>query len=320
MTASPSDRSSSSIWAITAYFNPHGYRRRLRNYRIFQRRLSVPLVTVELAYSPRFELATDDADVLIQLRGRDVLWQKERLLNIALGALPDCCQHVAWLDSDIIFDRDNWPKLAIQGLEQFPMIQLFTTAYDFTRDAPPNPFGSHHVQHAVDSLVHRVRLGGAASNLLFPEDQTRRPGGWAFGLAWAIRRDAIQPHGFYDACVVGAGDVAINSSAFGELNGVISWMHMNRRRAEHYLEWARPFCDTIRGRVGCIGGGVYHLWHGNLMSRGQKYRHLRFKEFEFDPYEDVTLDDQHVWRWNSDKPAMHRYLRAYFAMRKEDGQ
>ena len=64
------------LWAITSYFNPIGYRRRPANYRLFRERLNVPLVTVELAYGPDFELTQSDADILVQLRGEDVLWQK----------------------------------------------------------------------------------------------------------------------------------------------------------------------------------------------------------------------------------------------------
>ena len=44
------------LWAITCYFNPTGYRRRLQNYRAFRERLNVPLVTVEQSFSGQFSL------------------------------------------------------------------------------------------------------------------------------------------------------------------------------------------------------------------------------------------------------------------------
>src|SRR5262249_46941224 len=91
-----------TLWAISSYFNPAGFRRKLANYRLFRERLIVPLVTVELAYGPNFQLTEGDADVLVQIRGRDVMWQKERLLNLALQALPGECKNVVALDCDII--------------------------------------------------------------------------------------------------------------------------------------------------------------------------------------------------------------------------
>ena len=51
------DSRSGNLWAITCYFNPVGYRRRLENYRMFRQRLKVPLVAVELSFDEKFQLA-----------------------------------------------------------------------------------------------------------------------------------------------------------------------------------------------------------------------------------------------------------------------
>ncbi len=95
----------------------------------------MPLVTVELAYKPAFELGAGDADRLIQLHGRDVIWQKERLLNLALAALPEECDKVAWLDSDAILKRADWPQAASRSLGRFGIVQLFHELYDLSPGA-----------------------------------------------------------------------------------------------------------------------------------------------------------------------------------------
>jgi hypothetical protein len=77
------------LWAITYYFNPMRYESRRLNYRVFRRRLGIPLLAVELSFDGISDLGRDDADILVSLHGGDILWQKERLLNLALGALPD---------------------------------------------------------------------------------------------------------------------------------------------------------------------------------------------------------------------------------------
>ena len=61
-------QTSAKVWAITSYFNPRRYRRRLANYRVFCRRVGIPLLTVELGYGDSFELSPDEADILVQLR------------------------------------------------------------------------------------------------------------------------------------------------------------------------------------------------------------------------------------------------------------
>ena len=80
----------------------------------------MPLVAVELSYGAHFELQEPDADILIQLRGGALLWQKDRLLNLALQALPDDCRKVAWLDCDIFFGSSDWAELADRLLNSFP--------------------------------------------------------------------------------------------------------------------------------------------------------------------------------------------------------
>ena len=100
------------MWAMTSYYNPVRYKRRLSNYRIFRENLGVPLITVELSFNGQFELTEEQADILIQISGGAVLWQKERLLNVALQAVPSSCTKVAWLDCDILFDTPNWIEAA----------------------------------------------------------------------------------------------------------------------------------------------------------------------------------------------------------------
>ena len=95
------------LWAVTSYFNPAGYRRRKANYRVFRERLPLPLLTVEWSPTGQFELQPGDADILIQLTGGDVMWQKERLLNIGVERLPSQCKHVAWVDCDLVFEREG---------------------------------------------------------------------------------------------------------------------------------------------------------------------------------------------------------------------
>ena len=96
-----------NFWAITSYFNPVGYQRRLQNYRTFRQYLAVPLVTVELSFNGRFQLEHGDAEILVQIPSADIMWQKERLLNLALKYLPESCEKLAWLDCDIVFEDDG---------------------------------------------------------------------------------------------------------------------------------------------------------------------------------------------------------------------
>jgi hypothetical protein len=78
-----------------------------------------------------------------------------------------------------------------------------------------------------------------------------------------------------------------------------------------------PFRDSLRCGVSCIHGHVLHLWHGALENRGYTARHRALERFGFDPYTDVAVDGDGVWRWNSAKPDMQVFVRDYLLKRGE---
>ncbi|MBM4317211.1 MAG: hypothetical protein FJ116_06995, partial [Deltaproteobacteria bacterium] len=93
---------------ITCVFNPTNSRKIRDNYAQFRKNLNHPILTVELAFNDQ-PFFIEDA---IQIRGtnENLMWQKERLLNIALESLPEQIDKIAWLDADIIFKNNSWAE------------------------------------------------------------------------------------------------------------------------------------------------------------------------------------------------------------------
>lgn len=313
VTAIPTGPPRRHLWAITAYFNPLRYRRRLANYRTFRARLNLPLVAVELAYGGDFELREGDADVLIRLRGRDVMWQKERLLNVALRGLPASCRKVVWIDCDMLFEAADWSDRLDALLDRYPLVQAFSRLRYLSPDWTPGGAATSAVftQPAVQALVAEVGTDPLASPI------PSGPASSSKGGVWAAQREMLEGHGLYDACIMGGGDLALASAVHGRFD--VATRTMNGRQAEHYLRWARPWHAMLSGQAGVLDGTVLHLWHGDVGNRRYRERHDGLRHHDFDPFADIALDDNGAWRWNSDKPAMHEYVRAYFAARREDG-
>ena len=309
----PSDRLwTSPLWAICCYFNPMRYQRRLANYHEFRRRLPLPLVTVELSFGTEFELGPEDAEIVISLRGGDVMWQKERLLNRALAAVPAACRKVAWLDGDVIFSRDDWPEQACQALEHFPVVQLFSEAHYLPREWQVR-------QPTVgDAYFSRPGIVQAAATGRPIYQKEKAFGSNQRGHAWAARRELLETHRFYDACILGSGDAMMALAAWGQFDHAAWHIRMNEWQRQHYLNWATPYHATVRGQVSFVEGDLFHLWHGSEENRRTGCRYLGLEPFQFDPCVDIAADKEGAWRWNSAKPVMHRYVRDYFAGRKED--
>jgi hypothetical protein len=320
MIASQSDvdRTTSDLWAITCYFNSSGYKSRLENYRRFRQRLTVPLVTVELSFGPEFVLKPNDADILIQLRGGDVLWQKERLLNLALGSVPEACDKIAWLDCDVIFENSDWHVSASRSLDRFPLVHLFQQRCNLARHAIEAQGGFSPIDSVAFSVGHRIVRKEIVPDDLRKADAPLVRASTA-GLAWAARREVLKQHRLYDACIIGTGDRAIVCAALGKFDCAVDALELTGRRIEHFLDWARPFYASVRGNVGCIDGRIYHLWHGDLRDRKYQLRHSGFGKFNFDPFIDIAVASNGCWRWNSDKFPMHDYVKTYFLERNEDG-
>lgn len=309
---------SGDLWAITCFFNPAGFKRRLETYRLFRKRLAVPLVAVEFSHDGNFQLLQEDADVLVQIEGGDVMWQKERLLNIAMKHVPVACKKIAWLDCDVVFGRKDWMEFASRALDEHYLVHLFQERHDLPRDGALDQHGNGDSDSVAPSIIHKMAAEKLDSeNLLFGHPTTKRL--WTTGLAWASRRDVLERHGLYDGLVMGSGDQAVLYAALGKFVHATVSLRLNARRQAHYLAWAKPYFETVRGRVGYIPGRLHHLWHGELKDRQYAERIRRFETFDFDPYIDIALDHNGCWRWNSSKHAMHEFVRHYFETRKEDG-
>lgn len=305
-------RPAGDFWAITCFFNPAGSRRRLTNYLVFRQRLTVPLITVELVYPGQVALPDAAADILIRRHSGAVLWQKERLLNLALEALPKHCAKFAWLDSDVVFQDETWPARTQAILDDHPLVQPFRDVYDLgpaaAVDFADRPSGM--------SLAYALSIGAVGAHAL--PGNMRRVGVYS-GLAWAARRELFAADGFYDTCILGSGNRAMVYAALGYPEDAVAYLCMGERWAAHYRAWATPHGAKLRDRISFVEGGLAHLWHGDLARRQYAARHIGLSRFAFDPTTDIALDAQGCWQWTAAKPALHQYVRDYFASRHDDG-
>jgi hypothetical protein len=257
-------------------------------------------------------LNSGEAEILIQKRSKDLLWQKERLLNIAIGALPKKCKYVAWLDCDVIFENPHWEHLAAEKLEHVPLVQPYSSLINLEANGelPSDPH-----KH------NRQPIGNPEVFATLPEHALQHQfngKGAACGYAWAAQKELLQKHGLYDACIIGSGDRAIFCAATGRFADAAAYMRMNSRRYAHYLRWAEPFFEDVAGRIGWIDGRVLNMWHGTMQNRQYESRHVDLKRHEFVPDLDIQLEESGCWIWKSVKPDMQKLLKDYFFSRNED--
>jgi hypothetical protein len=306
------------LWAVTTFYNPAGYHTKKANYDRFRRGLEaagVPLLTVELAFGDEaFELSDRDADMLVQLRGGDVLWQKERLVNIGVQHLPTDCDRVLWVDADVTFARADWADETRRLLRDYAVVQPFSHCVRLPRgvescEPATLPFGSGENQ-----LFYGIAWGLRSKGRESLESYARHG---HTGFAWAARRELLEKHGLYELNLLGNGDTDIAHAMFGSVD---YWGlgKLGPHARAHLARWAEPFAASVGGSVTHVGGVVAHLWHGDTANR--LYDRRLEVLHELDPERHVVRTADGLLALADDAPdAVRAWTRDYFASRREDG-
>ena len=297
---------------VTTYFNPSGYKTKLANYHAFRDlvlRSGLKLLTVECAFrNDPFELIGLEEGR--QVRCRDVMWQKERLLSEAVRTLPAKWTKIAWVDCDVLFVNPSWAVQTAKLLTRHVVVQPYAHIIRLPR--------GHN-----DYRGEGRSCKSFASIYNDPLVLTRE--GWDAhghtGFAWAARRGFFQDCGLYDACILGSGDHCIAHALAGEpgCSCIVKQLIGTPARYAHYCAWAVRAYDACRGEVGCVPGTLLHLWHGDDKNRKYVERQDKLNRLDFDPAADIRVDAAGCWEWCSNKPALRQWAIDYFNCRKEDG-
>lgn len=307
-----------SIWGITALFNPAGFRSRRENFAAFREGLraqGLPLLVVELALGQaRHEVGPDDAERVIQLRGGDVMWQKERLLNVAVQALPPGCDKVVWLDADVLFERGDWVRACAALLERYVVVQPFARgvrllAGELRRDPAALPVGA-----GDGEILHGMAWGVAAKGY---GSLTRYLEHGHSGYAWAARRELLSTHGLYDRNIVGNADLNMARAMFAG-DRYLALERLSPKARAHLCAWAERFHRDVQGSVGWLDGAVFHLWHGDRGDRRYIDRLALLREHDYDPEHDLAIEPGGALAWARHDPVLVQAMRAYFERRRED--
>ncbi len=314
MPAAPATRyTPADLWVVTAYFNPESFRSKRENCDRFRASLDaagIPLLAVECAFDDRpFDLAPSPS--VLHVRGRDVMWQKERLLNLAIAALPGAARKVAWLDADVLFENPGWAAEASRRLDEVPVVQPFDRAVRLPRgESADDGSGESYPGFAAVAAArpHQLLAGDFAAH-------------GHTGFAWAARREVLDGTGLYDACIAGSGDHMMAHAFCGDWTSacVDRIIGAATRHRDYFVNWCRTVYRRVRARVGFVPGAVLHLWHGEVSDRRYVDRNRELAAFGFDPARDIRVGVTGCWEWASRKPELHRWARAYFGRRREDG-
>lgn len=300
------------LCAITAYFNPLNFEAPRKNYELFEAQFlasGVPLYVVEHEIAGCVSRPLQCHANLIRTRGRDFIWHRERLINLALPRVPKNFDAIAWVDADILFANPDWQAEAEQRLRDFPVVQLFERV---VRLPPGQTSFDAGGGDRFPGMAKACSENRAALQL------TRLQHGHT-GFAWACRRDCLEQFRLYEGDPIGGADHLMAHTFFGDLDShcIRERFSKNDAAHRHYREWADRTNGIILGRVSYIPGEILHLWHGHPLNRRYMEGRDELQALGFDPYRDVKYDEE-VLAWADNRRDLADWARRYWEDRKED--
>lgn len=293
----PRVRLPGELAVVTFHWNPAGWQSLRRNYLRFLHEMrwwDVPTFAVEVAY-PGQEFVADRAWLKIRASENNVIWQKERLVNLAVERLPERFDKVAWIDADMVFFGHDLVERTCRALESWPVVQMWRKWYRVGADGA--------VDQTLENIGFRGETYAAAGNC--------SPGG-----ALAARRDVFP---LYDRHIVGSGDSMCLEGWIG-MEQSRCMRRMNEPMWRHYSAWQSEAFAKVAGEIGILPGDAVHLHHGRYADRKYRERWQPVIDSGYDPARHVTVDENGLLAWTPEAPPeLVEFVRNYFASRREDG-
>ena len=288
---------------------PGELRNALRQFQTISKALERSFADGRVGAVGQHRLTRDDGDIVLDLVGDDRIWQKERLLNIALAALPAHVEYVAWIDSDIIFEDRDWATKARRRLSrQGGLLQLFETVAHLPPDVDlPNLSAAACAQYTpVFTGVSIASAMAAADNQpkpIFVALQAQGDGQYmlderslAVGIAWAAHRGMVAACGLYDRNIVGGGDSIQAFAALDRLDDYYSYRQLTLAHKDDARLWAEAARSTgLFTVIDALDGKLYHLWHGAFEDRHYRRRYDILYSHDFDPRRDIRHLPNGTW-------------------------
>lgn len=289
---------------ITCFFNWAGFSRKTANLRRFLLQMQaqrIPVYGIE-AVLPGQTAATQGFDgwQRVPASEKNIMFQKEALLNKAASIVPDHFEKIAVFDADVWFANSGWYECAESMLNDYAVVQLYDTARWL----------------AQDGQIEIERRSIAQWNT---HGRKGPPSMAHTGFAWAMRRKLWSEYGgLFANCITGSGDI-YNAIAFCGLEPEQHPMLSTNRQGVNgdFKKWAWRVKEWTGGRVGYVPGIIYHEWHGSRRDRNYVKRHEICAQIAKG---DVTLNDFGLFEWSDTaKPEVTAAVRGYFTERREDG-
>lgn len=265
---------------IVPFFNYNINRRMMDNYKKFRDNLSHnDVFVIESTMDGNYAFPESANFMRILAKPENLMWQKERMINLALQQVPAEYTNIAWIDADLIFTDPNWVAELNDKLDHYAFVQLFDRAEWLDIDGNVGMKFRSPFSPSREDLRHHV------------------------GFAWAARREVLELcGGLFDYHVTGNGDCFIYHALTGVSDndmGRLSSEIINALPGFNYsfYKYRKVMQLYTNSSVSCLSGTVQHLYHGSLAGRKYSGRQQILIKNDFDPMSDLRISSSGLFEW-----------------------
>lgn len=284
------------IAVITSFFNFGGFVRPQFNMQMFLRFMKsagVPVYGVEACVGASVTAGMTNWKQVRLSGAKQVVWQKEALLNLAEKMVPDKYDIILWIDADVWFENPDWVGQTEDAIDDHDVVQLFDKC----------------VRTAENGKSEFTNTSIAKAGKL--DESWKAHTGFAWGM-W--RENWVKGNGLYPFAISGGCDTVMALHWMG----LPTWEHVEKHRGSNPLPWVRWSVNYERSGVGCTPGTLYHMWHGNRVHRNyyNRCRDLAHLDHE----KDLKIGKNGLVEWTDHAPKETvKLVLDGFKRRAEDG-
>jgi hypothetical protein len=298
------------LHVVCPLFNPRRFESHVLNQQAFIMQMlaspNVQLTTIELAFAgrePRLESMGERHNHVV-VRGSSEIWVKENLLNLAVRALPNDWQYVAWIDGDVQFLRPDWALQTMHALQHYSVVQPWSDCLDL---GPQREVIQHHRSFLHQYCTGQPMKAVAYDGITFPHP----------GYAWACTRQAWDTFGgLLETAVLGSADHHQALCLLGRgAESIPGGVSEGYRRA--VMAW-QARAARLHRNLGFVEGTIVHAWHGSKASRKYIERWGILVKNAFDPDHDLRRNSMGVLELDPERVQLRDDIRGYFAQRQDD--
>jgi len=289
------------VGVVSWFWNPNNDENKIKSYNEFASIIAnygMPLTTVELATENDPFTLTKSSENLISVRSKDVMWQRERLLNLAAAKMSTPgIRYIVWMDHTMRWEESSdWRSVVSEALKLNRLVNL----------------SADRLIGSGDSIAGHLKTGATA------------PDG-----AWAAPAEYFSSVGLYDVAVAGGGGEELLRSAIGTFsrewynnltritNTYFPRCENCRRRMSapeyswHYKNWAQLFSENVGFNVRFSSEMTQsaNSSSGNRAFAGRRPQRL-LSRMGFDPANDLVLNEDGCWEWSSDREDLKQAVRS----------